>query len=73
MCMSTRAYHCFLGETKVSLSINTVSEVPRISAYVVYSLNLSSIFDESGFQRSLVDIKIPTVNGFYISQMDVIS
>jgi len=70
--MSTRAYHCFLGETKVSLSVKAVFEVSRISASVIYNLNLLSIFDESGLQRSSVDIKVHTVTGFYISRMDVV-
>ena len=70
--MSTRAYCCFLWETKVSLSINTVFEVPRISVYVVYGLNLPSILDESGLRRSSVNIKVHTVTGFYISRMDVV-
>jgi len=70
--ITNHAYHCFLRECKVSLSINAAFEVSQISASVVYNLNLPSIFDKSGLQRSSVDIKAPTVTGFYISQMDVV-
>ena len=69
--MTTRSYHCILGESNLSLSIDATSEVSRISASVVYNLNLPCIFDTSGFQRSSAVIKVPTANGFYTSQMNL--
>ena len=70
--MITRSYHCFFGESNLSLSINPAFELSRISASVVYNLNLPSIFDKSGLQHSSVEIKVPTVDGFYIFQMNLI-
>ena len=68
--MTARAYHCFLGESKLSLSFNAASDVSRVSASVVYNLNLACIFDQSGRQRCPVDVNIPTVDGSYVSGLN---
>ena len=70
--MTTRACHCTLGESKVPLSINTFSKVSQISASVVHNLNLPSIFDGSSLQCSFIDVKVPTMDGFCISQMNLV-
>ena len=69
--MTTHACHCFLEQNKVSLSINPAFEVSQICASVVYNLNLPGIFHKSGQQCLSVDIKVPIVDGFYISQMNL--
>ena len=66
--MTARSHHCILGETDLSLSIDATSEASQISASVVYNLNLPCI---SGLQCSSVDIKVPTANSFYASQMNL--
>ena len=70
--MATHTRHCFLGQKKVSLSINPAFELSQICASVVYNLNLPGIFNKSGQQCSSVDIKVPTVDGFYVSQMNLV-
>ena len=69
--MTNFTHHCFLEENKVSLSIDTASEESQVSASIVYALNLSCIFDKFGLQNSSVVVKVPTVGGFYISQMNL--
>ena len=69
--MTTFTYHCFLGEKKVSLSIDAASEKSQVSTSVVYALNLPCVFDKFGLQNSSVVIKVPTVGGIYISQMNL--
>jgi len=69
--MSTIPYCCVLGESKVSLSIDAISEVSQISASVVYGLNLPCLFDGCGIQRSSVDVKVLTADGFYLSRMNL--
>ena len=63
--------HCFLGENKVSLSVDATSEESCISASAVYALNLPCIFDMSGHQFSSVKVEVPTAGGFYLSQMNL--
>ena len=57
--MTTFPHHCFLGENKVSLTIDAASEQSQVLASVVYALNLPCVFDNLGFQRSFVIIEIP--------------
>jgi len=59
----------FLGENKVSLSIDPAFEESHISASTVYALDLPCPFDASGRQFSSVGIEVPTAGGFYASQM----
>lgn len=70
--MTTPVYHCVLGESNVSLSINAACEASHISASIVYALNLPCIFDHSGLQRCSVDIKVYTLGGLYLSRMNLI-
>ena len=65
-------YHCILGEDSVSLSIDSSSDVSRISASTVYKQNLPCIFDNAGLQRSAIEIKVPTTGGSYLSTVDLI-
>ena len=65
-------YNCILGENDVSLSIDPSSDVSRISASTVYTLNLPSIFDNAGLQRSATEVKVPTTGGSYLSKLDLI-
>lgn len=65
--MTTPSRHCILREHKASLSIDATSKISRISPSLVYTLNLPCIFDDSGVQHSLVEISIPTKDGFYLS------
>jgi len=64
--------YCFLGESKVSLSIDPDSEESCVSAPAAYSLNLPCIFDKLGRQFSSVEVEVPTVSGFYTSQMNLV-
>ena len=65
-------YHCILGEDNIPLSINPLSDVSRILASTAYKLNLPSIFDSTSLQQLAVDVKVPTVGGFYVSTLDLI-
>lgn len=69
--MTTFSYHCFLGENKVSLSIDVASEESQVSASVVYALSLPCVSDKFRLQNSSVIIKVPTAGGFYISRMNL--
>ncbi|KAF9790832.1 hypothetical protein BJ322DRAFT_1104479 [Thelephora terrestris] len=63
--------HGFLGENTVSLSIDGASQESQVSASVVFALNVPCVFDRLGCQRSSVVVKVPTLNGFYISKMNL--
>ena len=65
-------YRCILGEDNVSLTIDSSSDVSRISASTVYKLNLPSIFDNAGLQRSTTKVEVPTTGGSYYSILDLV-
>jgi len=68
--MAIPVHYGFLGENKVSLSINPAFEESHISASTVYALNLPCPLNASGCQFSSVRVEVPTVGGFYASQMN---
>jgi len=70
--MTTCPQYCIIGENDVSLSISAASEVSKIYASIIYDLNIPCIFDQTGLQRSYVDIKVPTSSGFYTSRMNLV-
>ena len=60
------------GEQSLSpltLLLNCLGSLPLSCTTSTWS---PGIFDKSGLQHSPVEIKVPTVDGFYISQMNLI-
>lgn len=57
----------------MSLSINAASEASQIFASAVCNLNPLGIFDGSGLRRSSIEVKVSSVDGSYISQMNLVA
>ena len=62
----------FLAQTAVSVSLDSSSPHSKISTSIAHTLNLPCTFTRSGQQSCLMSLCVPTINGYYCSQLDFV-
>ena len=70
--MSPQILRAFLAQTAVSVSLDSSSPHSEISASIAYTLNLPCTFTGSGQQSCLTFLCVPTIDGYYRSQLDFV-
>ena len=64
--------HAFLNQTRVSVLLDPASLTSKISIATVHTLEIPSVFTESGDLTCTVPLAIPTAGGSYRSHLSLI-
>ena len=70
--MTAPNLHGFLAQSPVEISFDLSSPVSKISASIVYALDLAAIFTGSGHLTCSTTLVIPTLDGHYSSYLDLV-